>query len=129
VTRINRPVDVAPGFFTQTGESEMATVKFGDVGEFIEELKRDAANVERSIVRLTYRWRSADPSPIRSMSVVASAVIGGHIVTLEERCGSYFPDTSDAQEVAAAAAKKLGAIEAAAKELGLEVRAGVFETA
>ena len=105
----------------------MATVKFNDTDEFIEELRRDADAVDRKVLRLTFRYRLVDPSPMQSMAVVASAVIAGHVVELEDRCGTFFQQTREADEVRAAAKKRADAIRVAAEELGLEVRSGVFE--
>lgn len=105
----------------------MAAVKFNDLDEFIGELRRDAAEVERKILRVTVRHRTDGQMPIRSMAVVASAVVAGHVVTLQAPCGTYLPGTGEADGVSVAAKERLAALEAAAGELGLEVRAGVFE--
>jgi hypothetical protein len=107
----------------------MVTVKFNDVDEFVANLRQDADLVERKLVRLTFRHKAADPTlPIRSMSLVASAVVGGQVVTLLTDCGSYMQGSADEHgQVAAAARAAAGKVEAVARELGLEVRPGVIE--
>lgn len=108
----------------------MAVVKFNDTDEFIHELRRDAHEVDRKILRLTYRRRQDSGTlPILSLAVIASAVIAGHVVALDERCGTYIPQSGEWEKVKADADKKFDAIKAVAGELGLEVRAGVFEGA
>jgi hypothetical protein len=105
----------------------MATVKFNDVSEFVEEITRDAGAVERKVIRITFRHRMVDPVPMREMSVVATAVVAGHVVELVDRCGTFFSETDEAERSKTAAKNKYDLIRAAAEKLGLEVRAGVFE--
>lgn len=107
----------------------MPTVKFNDVDEFLTELKADAEHVDRDLIRITFRHRAEQSTPFRSIAVIASAVIGGHVVTLEARSGTFFGGSPEADTAKQEAQKAAAAIEAAAKELGMEVRAGVFEAA
>ena len=59
----------------------MANVRFHEVEEFIAEIRKDAADVERKILRLVFRTKLDNAMHMRSMALVASAVIGGHVVT------------------------------------------------
>lgn len=105
----------------------MAVVKFNDVDEFLAELKLDAADVDRRVVRVTSRWRRCEPQPLQSLSVVATYVADGQVVLLECPCGTFFPDLPEGAEARNRCSKRREAIEAFATGLGLEVRAGVFE--
>lgn len=105
----------------------MATVRFGHVDEFVEELRRDAGAVDRGVVRLTFRTTFEAPDPTRSVAVLASAVVAGHVLRLEARCGSFFPDTDEAAAVVARAEESAEEIRKTAESLGLHVRPGVFE--
>ncbi|VTU02764.1 Marine sediment metagenome DNA, contig: S12H4_C00178 OS=marine sediment metagenome GN=S12H4_01031 PE=4 SV=1 [Gemmataceae bacterium] len=103
-----------------------AQVRFTQVAEFIEELKRDGAEVQRNIVRVTFR--EEHQTPLTSVTVIASALVAGCVVTLARRCGGFmFRDGPDAKEVWAAAEKHAELVRTACGELGLEVRAGVYE--
>lgn len=107
----------------------MAIVKFNDIGEFLAELRLDAGEVQRKILRVTNRWRRVDTYPIQSLSVVATYVteVDGQLVFLESQCGEFMPDSAEAQRVRDTAEKRRASVEAFASGLGLEVRAGVFE--
>ena len=101
-------------------------VKFTNADEWLDELRLDAGDADRKIVRVTCRRRGqliAD-----ALSVVASACIAGYLVSLEAQCGEYLmADGPDGLEVRARADALADRIRAEAVKLGLEVRAGVFE--
>lgn len=103
----------------------MATVKFNDTNEFIEELNRDAASVERGIVRLTCRFSRNEM--FTALAIVASAFVAGHVVTLEVRCGNYLShDGPDGREIRAKADAEREKLAKALTELDFSIRAGSF---
>ena len=104
------------------------TVKFTSADEFIADLRADGGLVERNILRVTHSWRFAPP--LTTLSVLATAVVGGQLVVLECRCGSYmFGDGPDGKETHDRAEMIMGKLRDLAAELKLEVRPGVFEAA
>lgn len=106
----------------------MATVRFHHADEFLAELALDTDQIERKIVRTTYR--NDYQQPFTAVSVVASAIVAGHVVTLEQRCGNYMNrDDTDGKEVLDRADKVIEEVRRGAAKLGMEVRAGVFVAA
>ncbi len=116
----------------------MATAKFTSVEEFLEELnKEDAAGKfdnpgwswpESTILRLTNLF-SPIPNlgPIRSLTVVATVKVRDDIIRLNRYCGQIWDmekTDNDTYKRAEAVHKQ---IEEAAKKLGVEVRAGMWE--
>jgi hypothetical protein len=105
----------------------MATVKFNDPSEFVRELRRDREKIERKILRLTCGHRHEYPMTV--LTVLATALVGSVVVRLERRCGSYMTgDSNGMDQTLAAVRADCKLVEAAAHELGLEVRAGVYES-
>lgn len=102
----------------------MATVSFNSSSEFLHEVERDRLDVDRKVMRVTFRF-SRD-IPISSVAVVATAVIAGHVVELVERIGSYMAETVEEKRVLASAEATAKRIEDAAVSYGLEVRRGTF---
>jgi len=115
----------------------MATVKFNSVEEFLEELKKSQPSP--GIVRVTFLSKQSSLSPnIRHLLLVSTFLLRGwvgaeqrpieDIVRLDKFCGSTWglntEEDMKVHERAQAAAKQ---IEDICKELGYEVRAGVFE--
>ena len=108
----------------------MATVKFTDAAEFVAELTLDGNLVERGIVRLTVVTRPAREvvlPEMRHLSVVATALVGGHIVRMDRYCGKLWGVPDADTKVAALAREVQELIEGFCEEAGLEVRAGLFE--
>lgn len=105
----------------------MAKVRFTDVDEFLAELRIDQDHIVRGIVRVTNRWKRADSLPLMSLTVVASFQTSDAVVLLESGCGSFMPGLGEEEQTRAVATKRREQIEALVKELGHEVRAGVFE--
>jgi hypothetical protein len=105
----------------------MATVKFNDLSEFLTELKLVAETIEGKTLRLTCGHRSE--YPMTALSVLATVLVGNVVVRLENRCGSYLmSDSNEAEQVREAVKTRSKLVETAAKELGLEVRAGTYES-
>ena len=106
----------------------MVTVKFNDAGEFLGEIETDREQVERSIVRVTCRFRRNEM--FTALSVVATAVVGDSVVQLEARCGEYMShDGPDGKEVRTRADAESERLRTKLSELGLDVRSGSFEAA
>lgn len=104
----------------------MAKVRFHQVSEFLEELRKDHDKVDRGLVRVTFRTDYS--TPMHTASVIASALISGVVVTVERRCGVYmFKDTPESRAVWDTAEANAEAIRKECAELQLEVRSGVFE--
>jgi hypothetical protein len=101
------------------------TVSFNDPDEFLEEVRRDKDKIARGILRLTVRRRYGEP--FVTVSVVATIVIEGTVVKLEHRVGEAFVGDEKAHGLATKTQAILDKISDAAKGLGLEVRAGVYE--
>ena len=116
----------------------MATVKFNAVDEFIEELKK--SQPWPRIVRLTYLSRQSSVSPnIRHLFVVSTFVATAWLspdkpietlVRLDKFCGDTWGlNTEEDKKVQEQAEVVVKQIEDACREVGYEVRAGVFEEA
>jgi hypothetical protein len=108
-----------------TTRTNPLTVSFNDPDEFLEEVRKDHDRVDRAILRLTVRRRYGEP--FVTVSVVATAVIEGTVVRLEHRIGDAFVGDEKSNGLAAKTKTVLGKLADAAKPLGLEVRAGVYE--
>jgi hypothetical protein len=105
----------------------MITVHFNDVGEFIDELK--AGPPGEKIVRVTRSFAQSQTLPITNVTILATALRDGQIIRLSRYVGQYLGshDGDEKRHVDTRAEKIMAEIEGAAKELGLEVRAGVYE--
>lgn len=107
----------------------MPIVKFNSVDEFCDELQKDAAKVDRNIVRSTnlFTIHSALPN-VRHVKVLAHYSVQGQIVRLEHYCGDVWGMREDQDnEVLGRAGKAQMAVKAACELLGLELRAGSLE--
>ena len=111
-------------------------VKFSTVDEFLAELTKECTSssgpyaVDDQILRLTYTYRQDPHIPLSYLSVVAGVVIRGKIVELYHYVGEVMAGASSHEgslRVKAQAAIILANIEATARDLQLEVRAGMFE--
>lgn len=103
----------------------MVNVNFNDPDEFLEEVRKDTDRIERRILRLTVRRRYAQP--FVHVAVVATAVVGNTVVHLEHRIGEAFFGDENADGLTTKTQAALDKLTEAAKALGLEVRAGVYE--
>jgi hypothetical protein len=107
-------------------------VKFSTADEFLAELTKEAKlnEVDDSILRLTYSYRQDRHIPLAYLSVVAGVVIRGKIVELNQYVGEVMTgaERHDGSSRVKAKAEIIRVnIEAKARELNLEIRAGMFE--
>ncbi len=101
-------------------------VQFHAVEEFLVEITKDKDRVDQKILRLTVLRRFHDP--FVHMFLLATAVVGGTIVRLDQRLGECFAaDATAAGTIGKKAEELLARLDREAAALGLEVRAGVFE--
>jgi hypothetical protein len=107
-------------------------IKFSTADEFLEELTREAValQVEDNILRLTFRYAQSGQAPLTYMSVVAGAVVRGKLVELHQYVGQTmdipYPH-SGSDKVRERAETIKTKIETIARDLNLDVRAGMFE--
>src|SRR5215831_17693981 len=107
-------------------------IKFSTANEFLEELTREAValSIAENILRLTLRYTQSGQAPLTFMSVVAGAVVRGKLVELHQHVGqtmdtSYPHSSSDkVRERAEIIRARIATI---ARDLNLDVRAGMFE--
>lgn len=109
----------------------MATVKFTSAQEFIDELGKEFGEVPTSpytILRLTNLFSPIPRlAPIKTLTFVATIKVGNDIIRLDRYCGDIWNmerTDKDAYERAGATRNQ---VEEAAKKLGIEVRAGIWE--
>jgi hypothetical protein len=110
-------------------------VKFSTADEFLAELRKECTTasgpytIDDQILRLTYTYRQDPHVPLRYLSVVAGVVIRGKVVELNQYVGQLMdmPDHKGTNQVKAKAESIRATIEAKARELQLDVRAGMFE--
>ena len=113
--------------------SHALRVRFNSPAEFTDELRARGPNVE-PVVRLTYRWtRDANGLPLHHLSVVASYVRRlpcGRIVVAElaHYAGEVWRGLHEeaSQRCRERAGRARDDVARAARELGLEVCAGVY---
>lgn len=109
----------------------MLRVSFNSVDEFLEELKEEAkaGSIEGNVVRLSNLYTNSGISPnIKHVALVATFVSNSHIVRLDRYCGDYWGINQASDQETTDKTKEFGdKIEAVCKELGLEVRSGLFE--
>jgi hypothetical protein len=108
--------------------TQLVTVVFYQVEEFLAELEKDATRVDRRIVRITKLSEEAKISTgINHVSVFATYTVEDQLITLKCYCG----DTSGLSkerdgETIGKANKYIKTIEEACKHLKLEARAGAI---
>lgn len=105
----------------------MYTVIFHDVDEFLKELEKDAKRVERSIVRMTSRYKSVMNLPISTLEVVAYYVLDGSLVSLTAYCGDIWRHERTDRPALDKRDSLYKKIEEKCQQLRLEVRAGSIE--
>jgi hypothetical protein len=111
---------------------ETIKVRFSTVEEFLEELHHDHLAVEDQIVRVTCNglpppWQRYGRHPL---NVIAGFVVHGKLIALEYLVGILILNDQEHQDNAlinAHAEKTIQKIEAAAGQLRLKPRRGVFE--
>jgi hypothetical protein len=111
-------------------------VKFSTADEFLAELSLECSSasgpyaIDDHILRLTYSYRQDPHVPLRYLSVVAGVVIRGKAVELHQYVGEIMGDPTiheASRHVKGRAEAIRTAIESKARELQLDVRAGMFE--
>lgn len=113
-------------------------ITFNQHNEFIEELKRDSQFIDRKIVRVTRQFRRAGGGlPFTEASILASYSIrvnpqsgndhSRQVISLNNYCGRYMLEDPHEEKVLKLADEIQGEIEAAAKKLNMEIRAGFIE--
>jgi hypothetical protein len=109
--------------------TQPVTVMFNSVEEFIAELEKDAAKVDRQIVRITNLSEGTNISPnIQHVSVFATYTVEGQIIILKRYCGDIWRlGQQRDKEVLAKAKEHLKTIEEACRRLKLEARAGAIQ--
>jgi hypothetical protein len=96
--------------------------------EFLRDLEADKDDVERGIVRLTTVRRPSGPNgALTRISVEAGAIIEGRPVLLEHTVGELWDHHTNDSEVKVRTTEVVEAIAAGVADLGLQLRAGVFE--
>jgi hypothetical protein len=100
-------------------------VKFNVTDEFLGELEMDRDAVERKVVRVTCRFSRNEM--YTGVSVIATAVVGPHVVELSARCGEYLSEDHDGKPVRQRADLESSKLRTRLHELGFDVRAGSFE--
>lgn len=111
----------------------MATVKFNDVEEWSEELRKDVP--DRALVRLSYLFKPSRISPnIRHVLLVATHTVsrpGGEphqLVRFEKYIGDLWGLNQERDKEVMRGGEELKArMEAVCRELQIDVRAGLIE--
>ncbi len=101
-------------------------VTFNHTDEFLEELQKDRAMIDRGIVRVTNQFVHSATSPIRFAHAVATYSVDGQVVKLDRYCGELWGiEREDAKTKA-----ELEATQELVRKAcdGLEVRAGILES-
>lgn len=102
-------------------------VNFNDIDEFLNELHKDAAEIERGIVRVTQRARHAPAALLVHLSIVATARLGDTVLRLDVRCDDLTRFGAEYNDKVNAHARNLQEkLETGINSLGLEVRAGIL---
>ncbi len=104
-------------------------VLFNEPKEFLEELSKEAGNVDRRIVRITWLFRQEKNLPLTHVSLVATARIHDDVVRLEARCGTVMAGCThdEAGQLDAKAREIESLVQEECRRLGLDVRAGILE--
>ncbi len=101
-------------------------VQFHAIEEFLTEITRDRECIDRGILRITVLRRFHDP--FVHIFLLATAVIDRTVVRLDHRLGECFAsDATAAAGIGKKAEELMNRLHREAEQLGLEVRAGVFE--
>ena len=108
----------------------MANIKFTDLAEFMDELRRhrNLDPIDRSIVRFTVLLMPGEESSIKTILAVGTALVGNDLFRLEYACGCVWEneDNPSAYKRANDIQDNLGSY---CNDLGLELRPGMYERA
>ncbi len=105
----------------------MITVSFQSEGEFSEEIARDAENIDRKIVRLTYLQQASKVGLSRLFYLIGSYSVDDQIVMLKRYYGELMGDDEKDADVMQAAALAHTSIAAQCQQHELEVRPGMLK--
>ncbi|MCI0462771.1 MAG: hypothetical protein L0Z62_37970 [Gemmataceae bacterium] len=101
-------------------------VQFHAVEEFLAEIARDKEQIDRGILRISILRRFHDP--FVHLFLLATAVVGGIVVRLDQRLGECFAaDAAASAGIGKKGEELMARLGREAEQLGLEVRAGFFE--
>lgn len=108
----------------------MAKVLFNREDEFIDELRLEFKDTPGRIVRITCSTKTYQIiAPLKSLNVRATvkSVDEKDVITLERYCGDIWPGEPHNKGPVESSEAVMAKITAACAELGLTVRAGIFE--
>lgn len=104
----------------------MIRARYTEPAEFLADLERDKAEVEGNLVRLTKIARPVPDLAVTRVAVLASVIMRGRLAVLEMYVGDLAGlGTDDA--VQEAADKVIRVLEEGVADMGLELRAGLYE--
>jgi hypothetical protein len=102
-------------------------IKFNDAKEFVAELQLSRLHMPEPILRVTKSFEQSGAVPSAFLvSVIATFEMRTRIVRLNRYCGEHWPHAD--QKAVELADSTIKVLEDAAKELEVEVRAGVIES-
>lgn len=101
-------------------------VRFTEPREFVDELRTDAALVERGVVRLSGIYRPRGDGVTAQLSVIAAAIVEGRPVHLEHPIGDVWGNQADASTVSTAELL-MDDLRSELEALGLTIRPGLLE--
>ena len=103
------------------------TAHFTEPSEYLAELERDRALIERGIVRVTKTGRPDATGALTHVSVEAAAIIDGRLCRLSSYCGALWGIANTDEPVQQRASRIVKDLEDKLLEIGLEVRAGLWD--
>lgn len=106
----------------------MSYVRFTNLSLFVEELWKDAALVDRRIVRMVEfsdGW-SATPG-LRYLRLIVTARVGQDILRVDCYCGATCGIRAHDQQVREQLARQRRSLEQNCAELGIDVRFGILD--
>jgi hypothetical protein len=107
----------------------MAYVRFTVLSLFLEELWKDAALVDRRMVRMVEfsdGW-SATPG-LRYLRLIVTARVGQDILRVDSYCGATCGISAHDQQVREQLARQRRSLEKICAALGIEVRFGILDS-
>lgn len=105
----------------------MITVKFNEPDEFIDEIRREKDSLEGRILRITNQYRQSKSLPLHYVSVIATALARGQIIRMEKYVGETAGMGEEDKKTVNRAGSVQDDLKTAAAEMGLEVRAGIYQ--
>lgn len=102
-------------------------ITFNFVDEFLAELEKDKATINRGIVRATIKRTIGQKLPMQYYSVLSSYIVDNEVVKLEQSIGLQMGYEKTEDKILAKRDEVYGKIEKKVAELGLELRGGYVE--